>query len=64
MEEGQEAYRMYEKLMNDMGTGDRPDPTGGQATNPSNIPGGVSQTGKLASGGTLDQKAGTEELMP
>jgi len=60
MEEGQEAYRTYEKLINDMG-GDKPAGVGA-SPNPANIPGGVSQTGKLASGGSLDQDAGTEEL--
>jgi len=53
MEDAQEAFRKYENLMNQ----------GPQEENQTNIPGGVSSTGQLASGGNLDTASpGMEEL--
>ena len=53
MEDAQEAFRKYESLMNQ----------GPQADNQTNIPGGVSSTGQLASGGDLDTASpGMEEI--
>jgi hypothetical protein len=53
MEDAQEAFRKYESLMNQ----------GSQTDNETNIPGGVSQTGQLASGESMDTASpGMEEL--
>ena len=53
MEDAQEAFRNYESLMNE----------GSQTDNETNIPGGVSQTGQLASGESMDTASpGMEEL--
>ena len=52
MEDAEDAYRTYEKLMKTMGQdqdGSDDGPKEGQ--NPSNIPGGVSQTGGYSGGG-------------
>ena len=54
-----EALETYRTLMK----GEQAEAVG-QSTNPSNIPGGVSQTGKLADGGSLDIAAGTESVAP
>ena len=53
MDDAQEAYKKYESLMNQ----------GSQTEEHSNIPGGVSSSGELASGGNLDTASpGMEEL--
>jgi len=53
IEDAQEAFKKYESLMNQ----------GSQAEEHTNIPGGVSQTGQLASGADLDTASpGMEEL--
>ena len=53
MDDAQEAYKKYESLMNQ----------GSQTAEHSNIPGGVSSSGELASGGNLDTASpGMEEL--
>ena len=58
MEESQKAYSKYEALMNASELEQAP---GGD--NPSNIPGGVSQTSKLATGGDMrEDSAGLESL--
>jgi len=58
MEESQKAFSKYEALMNDSELAQAP---GGD--NPSNIPGGVSQTSKLATGGDMrEDSAGLESL--
>ena len=58
MEESQNAYSKYEAILNEP---ELQEATGGD--NPANIPGGVSQTSKLASGEDLrDNSAGLESL--
>ena len=58
MEESQNAYSKYEAILNEP---ELQQAAGGD--NPSNIPGGVSQTSKLASGEDLrDNSAGLESL--
>ncbi len=58
MEESQNAYRKYEAILEGP---ELQQSHGGE--NPSNIPGGVSQTSKLAGGGKLqDNAAGLETL--
>ncbi len=53
MDDAQEAYKKYESLMHQES----------QAEEQSNIPGGVSASGQLASGGNLEKgDAGLEEL--
>jgi hypothetical protein len=53
MDDAQEAFRKYESLMNE----------GSQTDNQTNIPGGVSSTGQLASGENMDTaNPGMEEL--
>jgi hypothetical protein len=53
MEDAQEAFRKYESLMSE----------GSQTDSQTNIPGGVSQTGQLASGENMDTASpGMEEL--
>ena len=62
LEDAEEAYRTYEKLMKTMGQ-DTPTEKTGQGQNPSNIPGGVSQTGGYAGGGDMSGNApGMETL--
>jgi hypothetical protein len=63
MEDAEEAYRTYEKLMKNM---DADVPSSGGATegeNPSNIPGGVSQTGGYAGGGGMSGNAAGMETL-
>ncbi len=58
MEESQNAYRKNEAIVNEPELQQAP---GGD--NPSNIPGGVSQTNKVASGSDLrEDSAGLESL--
>ena len=53
LDDAQEAYKKYESLMNQ----------GSQTADHTNIPGGVSQSSELASGGSLDTSSpGMEEL--
>ena len=57
IEESQNAYNKYESIMNG------PEASGPVDENPANIPGGVSQTSKLASGADLrEDSAGLESL--
>ena len=59
MEESQNAYSKYEAILN--GPESQEQAPGGD--NPSNIPGGVSQTNKVASGSDLrEDSAGLESL--
>ena len=58
MEESQNAFSKYEAILNEPESQDSP-----VGDNPANIPGGVSQTSKLASGEDLrENSAGLESL--
>ena len=58
MEESQNAFSRYEAILNEPESQDS-----SAGDNPANIPGGVSQTSKLASGEDLrDNSAGLESL--
>ena len=58
MEDSQDAYKKYEQLMNEPAPVAKED-----GNNPSNIPGGVSQTSKYAGGGDMEGNApGMETL--
>ena len=59
IEESQNAYSKYEAIVNEP----EPQQQAPGGDNPSNIPGGVSQTSKLASGSDLrEDSAGLESL--